>query len=127
LGVFRDNDLIVYDDDVDISFHSKYIEIFKNKVVPELKKLGYIICNVDSIYHVYNNDITLDIDILFKNGVSIAKWYQPVEELEPHIKDFYIKEFRGHKYNLPKESYYEYLYGKDYMIPLKKKPNFSFF
>jgi hypothetical protein len=41
------------------------------------------------------------------------------------IKDFYIKEFRGHKYNLPKESYYEYLYGKDYMIPFKKKSKFS--
>ena len=127
LGVFRDNDLIDHDDDVDISFRSEYFNTFKNKVIPELKNLGYTICNTSSVYIVYNDDITLDIDVLFKNGMSIAKYWQPVKELEPHIKDFYIKEFRGFKYNLPKESYYEYIYGKDYMIPLRKKPDFSFF
>ena len=124
LGVFRDNDLIDHDDDVDISFRSEYYQIFKDKVIPELKNLGYYIKNVGNVYYVMNKNIILDIDILFKNDICVAKYFQPVE-LEPHIKDFYIKEFRGHKYNLPKESYYEHLYGKDYMIPFKKKSKFS--
>ena len=125
LGIFRDGDLIDHDDDVDLSFKSKYFKIFKDKVIPDLKKLGYVVDNFHNLYYIMNNDIFIDIDILFENDLCAAKYWKPVEELEPHIKDFYIKEFRGYKYNIPKESYYEYLYGKDYMIPLKKKPNFS--
>lgn len=127
LGVYRDNDLIDHDDDVDISFRSEYLKTFKDKVIPELKKLGYTIGKLASLYYIMNDHIILDVDVLFENSSCGAKYWQPVKELEPHIKDFYIKEFRGHKYNIPKESYYEYLYGKDYMIPLKKKPQFSLF
>ena len=127
LGIYRNNDLIDDDDDVDISFRSEYLEIFKDKVIHDVEKLGYTVDYINNQYYIFNEEITMDIDILFKNETCLAKYNRPVKELEPHIKDFYIKEFRGFKYNLPKESYYEYIYGKDYMIPLRKKPDFSFF
>jgi hypothetical protein len=123
LGVFREGDLIDHDDDVDLSFQSEYFKIFKDKVIPELEKLGYVVDNFHNLYYIMNKNIFIDIDILFENDLCAAKYWKPVKELEPHIKDFYVKEFRGYKYNLPKESYYEYLYGKDYMIPLRKKPD----
>ena len=43
------------------------------------------------------------------------------DELLPHIHKLTEKEWRGRKFPVPEESYYVYLYGKDWRIPKKTK------
>jgi hypothetical protein len=43
------------------------------------------------------------------------------DELLPHIHKLTKKEWRGRKFPVPEESYYVYLYGKDWKIPKKTK------
>ena len=135
LGIFRDNDLIACDDDVDFSYSYVYYDVFLNKVKPELESKGYIVGISSGIhknklltnYGQYNflikNNHIIDFDIFSVNQNCIAKFGKKCSELLPHLKKFYKIKFNNKYWNLPTESYYEYLYGKDWKTPLcHKKP-----
>lgn len=135
LGIFRDNDLIACDDDVDFSYSYEYYDIFLNKVKPELESKGYIVGISSGIlnnklltnYGQYNfiikNNHFIDFDIFSVNQNCVAKFGRKCSELLPHLKKFHKIKFNNKYWNLPTESYYEYLYGKDWKTPLcHKKP-----
>ena len=122
LGIFRDNDLITHDDDIDIGFHMKYYNKFINNIIPELQKNNYYVNNILNLYWIEKNNFIIDINILEPNNVSIYKFYAPSNDIIPFLTEFYQKKWRNKIWNLPKENYYEYVYGKDWMIPQKKKP-----
>lgn len=128
LGVFRDGDLISCDDDVDFSYPISYYDIFLSKVKPELESKGYevgilAIFNNKRFNFAIKNDHFIDFDIVCPKSNCIAKNGRKCSELLPHLQEFYKIKFNNRIWNVPKESYYEYLYGKDWKTPLcGKKP-----
>ena len=135
LGVFRDGDLISCDDDVDFGYNDEYYDIFLNKVKPELELKGYNVGisigiffnklkhNYGKYNYVIKNDHVIDFDIVCSTCNCIAKNGRKCKELLPFIKKFYKIKFNNKYWNLPTESYYEYLYGKNWKTPLcNKKP-----
>jgi hypothetical protein len=124
LGIFRDNDLISHDDDIDIGFHAQYYDKFINNIIPELHKNNYYINNHLNLYWIEKNNFIIDINMIEPNNVAIDKFFAPSNDVIPFLTEFYQKKWRNKIWNLPKEHYYEYVYGKDWMIPLRKKPSF---
>ena len=120
LGIYRDGDLLAWDDDVDVGIFAKDKERFQQLVVPEMRKRGYIY-NIETmpkmdLHFFLRNNHMLDVEIVDPKLYCISKMEQPCYELIPHLQ-FTKKTWRGLELNLPKKSYYEYLYGKDWMIP----------
>ena len=120
LGIYRDGDLLEWDDDVDVGIFSQDKERFFQLVVPEMRKMGYIF-NVETMpkmdLHFFLKDHhMMDVEIVNPKLNCISKMENPCYELIPHLQ-FIKKTWRGLELNLPKQSYYEYLYGKDWMIP----------
>ena len=127
LGLYRNGDLIEWDDDIDIGMEDIEYDKFIEKCVPELVNRGY--------YLIYNYIPAINGHLLsfLKNGqiidienVQVGKWCiskmgKLCDELLPHIKKLTKKEWRGRKFPVPEESYYVYLYGKDWRIPKKTK------
>jgi phosphorylcholine metabolism protein LicD len=136
LGVFRDGDLISCDDDVDFGYNDEYYDIFVNNVKPELELKGYEIGisigifynklkhNYGKYNYVIKNNHVIDFDIVCSTCNCISKNGRKCKELLPFIKKFYKIKFNNKYWNLPSESYYEYLYGKNWRTPLcNKKPS----
>ena len=135
LGIFRDGDLIACDDDIDFSYNEEYYNVFLNKVKPELESKGYIVGITSGINHnklltnygQYNylikNNHVVDFDIFSLTKNCSAKTGRKCSELLPYLQKFYKIKFNNKYWNLPTESYYEYLYGKNWKTPLcNKKP-----
>ena len=121
LGIYRENDLIDHDDDIDFSFMSKYNDVFEKYCIKEFMNKGYIIGKMFNFYYLIKEGMFVDFDIIYNNDISLANNMNSTEEIMPYIQDFYKKEWNNKMWNLPKESYYKYLYGDDYMIPIKNK------
>jgi len=140
LGVIRENRILPWDDDVDISIFEEDVDIVENNVLPLLKKMRYRTYarrlikdagpmkegNVRS-FKVRNNRliffkgyVKLDIFVMYRHDDSIY-WY---ELKEPHalpqklVKEFKMIDFNGKKYRVPKDydSYLTYHYG-DWRTP----------
>jgi len=143
LGVIRENRILPWDDDIDISIFEADKEIMINKVLPAIQKAKYRAYtkrleedaepfkkgNVRA-FKIRNNRlfffrgyVTLDIFIMYNYEESIY-WY---ELGRPHIlprklvAEFEMIEFNGKKYRVPKEydAYLTYHYG-DWRIPNKE-------
>jgi phosphorylcholine metabolism protein LicD len=142
LGIVRENRILPWDDDIDISIFESDIEIMKTKVMPEIKKLryrGYIRDFSDSVaplkagnlrsFKVRNNRlfflrgyVKLDIFVLY----NIDKKLYWVEHGEPHsspeelLVEFDTIKFNGKDYRIPKDydKYLTYHYG-DWRTPNK--------
>ena len=140
LGIVRENRILPWDDDMDISIFPKDIEVVRTKVMPELKKLKYrdylrfFSKNIDPLqkgapraFKVRDNRlfflkgyVKLDIFILYKEADKLH-W---VEHGELHslpanlLEEFSYHEFNGKKYRIPKnyDAYLTYHYG-DWRIP----------
>jgi len=127
LGLYRSGDLIDWDDDIDIGMEESQYNIFVEKCLPELISKGYYLTyyyhpSIDGYLLGFIKDKQL-IDI---ENVKIGKWCiskmgKLCDELLPHIQKLTEKEWRGRKFPVPEESYYVYLYGKDWRIPKKTK------
>ena len=128
LGLYRNRDLIDWDDDIDIGMEESQYNKFVKKCVPEMVNRGYYLTYY---YHPAINGYFLSF---LKNGqiidienVKLGKWCisklgKLCDELLPHIQKLTEKEWRGRKFPVPaEESYYVYLYGKDWRIPKKTK------
>ncbi len=127
LGLYRSGDLIDWDDDIDIGMEESQYNIFLEKCLPELISKGYYLTYY---YHPSINGYILgfikDKQLIDIENVKIGKWCiskmgKLCDELLPHIQKLTEKEWRGRKFPLPEESYYVYLYGKDWRIPKKTK------
>lgn len=124
LGIFRDNDLIKNDDDIDIGIFDKDYESFCNKVIPDLIDLGYIpVHNISSkMKQIIGRGHVLDVEVVDINRNCVSKNGRSCKELIPHLQKFTTKKWRGLTFNIPEKSYFIYLYGNDWHIPQYKKP-----
>jgi len=137
LGVIRENRLLPWDDDLDVSFTDYYIDDFINKVLPELKKRGlkitHIMQNGTFFTFVDRYGNHLDVDIVSKGGKCIASftkytgWNKSCDDLMKHIKYFKNVQLFGRTFTVPDETYLEYLYGKDWKSPKKENKMALFF
>ncbi len=143
LGVIRENRILPWDDDIDISIFEEDEEVVISKVLPRLKKMRYrtytrrLAENVGPLkkgdvrsFKVRNNRffffkgyVKLDIFVMYRHQESIY-WY---ELKEPHalpqklVQAFEMIDFNGKKYRVPKDhdAYLTYHYG-DWRIPNKE-------
>lgn len=127
LGLYRSGDLIDWDDDIDIGMEESEYNIFLEKCLPELINRGYYLLynyipaiNGNLLSFVKNRQI-IDIENVKVGKWCISKMGKLCDELLPHIQKLTKKEWRGRKFPVPEESYYVYLYGKDWRIPKKTK------
>jgi len=140
LGIVRENRILPWDDDMDISIFEEDIEIVRTKVMPELKAMRY------RDYLRYFNDtfgplqkgtprafkvrtnrffffkghVKLDIFIMYKsdkkyNWVELGELHSFPEDL---LEEFDYFDFNGKKYRIPKDydKYLTYHYG-DWRTP----------
>jgi hypothetical protein len=127
LGLYRNGDLIDWDDDIDIGMEDKEYDKFIEKCMPELVNRGYyLIYNYipainSHLLSFLKNGQLIDIENVKVGKKCISKLGKLCDELFPHIQKLTVKDWRGRKFPVPEESYYVYLYGKEWNIPKKTK------
>jgi len=127
LGIYRSGDLIDWDDDVDIGMDEKNFDIFMKKCVTELKDKGFIVVNTwvpvlnGYLFALMKDWHILDVERVKTGEKCISKLGRMCDELIPHIQKLTKRKWRGRDWPVPEESYYEYLYGKDWKVPRKTK------
>lgn len=120
LGLYRDEDLIEWDDDLDIGMYQGDFNKMKEKVVPEMIKKGYYFDKISfsSCHFFMKDNHFIDVEVVNFEKKCISKKNGYCKDLNPYLK-FDKKSWRGIKLNLPKESYYVYLYGENWKTPIK--------
>ncbi len=140
LGIVRENRILPWDDDMDISIFEDDIELMQTKVMPEIKKLHYRcytrkfpehinFFKQDAIrsFKVRNNRlfflrgyVKLDIFAMHKKNEKL--YWLELGELhslpEKLLQEFDTIEFNGKDYRIPKnyDEYLSYHYG-DWRTP----------
>ena len=122
LGAIREKDIIKKDSDIDVGIYINDFNNFKDKVIPELLKSGFKIGRKKP-FSIYKNGEYIDVDITGHNLPCMAFNYP--RSCNYHINS--LKPFRtgyinGKKYSVPSEKYIIKLYGKNWHIPMNKKP-----
>jgi hypothetical protein len=100
---------------------------FLEKCVPELVNRGYYLLYEyipaikRQLLAFLKDGQLIDIENVLIGKRCISKSGEICNDLLPHIQKLTKKEWRGRKFPVPEESYYVYLYGKDWRIPKKTK------
>jgi hypothetical protein len=95
--------------------------------LPELVNRGYYLLYSYSqgikkeLLAFLKNGELIDVENIKINEKCISKAGKSCNELLPHIQKLTEKEWRGRMFPVPEESYYVYLYGKNWSIPRKTK------
>lgn len=122
LGIYRDNDLIEYDDDVDFSFRgdiNNQYDIFLNFVIPELKHKGYLCSKINNLYFAIKNGHFIDFDILIPGKICVAKGWGSSDIVIPYTEKLNQIQWKDRTWNIPTIKYFEFLYGKTWNIPIR--------
>ena len=119
LGYFRDNDIIEWDDDVDVGIFHKDKSVFVNIIIPQMIRKGFtIVQGFNNFYSFERKGVDVDIDIT-GNGVMSIALMDDGDKIMPHLKDFNTCNIYGREFHLPKIDYMICLYGNDWYIPKK--------
>jgi phosphorylcholine metabolism protein LicD len=140
LGIVRENRILPWDDDMDISIFEQDFEIMRTKVMPEIKAMRYrdylryfnssigpFKEGMPRSFKVRTNRlfffkgyVKLDIFIMYKNDqkynwLELGELHSLPENL---LKEFDYFDFNGKKYRVPKDydKYLTYHYG-DWRVP----------
>ena len=111
------------------------LELTAHEIISDLKFLEIIgeifKVELEEFVKTINNDFKtnsmpleiegLDIENVKKGEKFTSKIGKSCNELLPHIQKLTEKPWRGRMFPVPEESYYVYLYGKDWRIPRKTK------
>ena len=146
LGIVRENRLLPWDNDVDITTTEKhekkllwnrwrfwlkgyrfYVRRYRRNTGP-FKKGQVRIIRIQTRRLIFVKDMSL-LDIFIKRPID-DEYYWTIDVKRPVLKstpkhfydDITSLEFEGKAYSVPKDSegYLEYHYGKDWRIPIKK-------
>jgi hypothetical protein len=128
LGVVRDQSLILWDDDVDISFMSEYKERFIEHSLPRMLRCGFVLANVEHdsnfLSFVRNGEI-VDIDIVEKDGRCMAGFTKNAQyttecnSIIPYLRKLYTVRFLDRDFLVPGDEYFEFLYSKTWKTPMR--------
>jgi hypothetical protein len=128
LGVVRDNMILPWDDDLDISFNYNYRDKFINEVMPVLTEQGFVLVSAfDNFICLLRNNEKIDIDIVQKDGTCVAaktknaKYTTKCNDLIPYLGNMRKVNFLGQTFNVPGDDYFEFLYGSDWKTPKRTK------
>ena len=130
LGVIRENRLLPWDDDVDISFKIEYRDKFVKEALPVLKENGFVIADVfhdGNFITLLRNDEKIDIDIVQKDGKCMAlatsntNYNRDCNNLLSYLNNIHPVQFLETEFNVPGDDYLEFLYSKDWKTPKKDK------
>jgi phosphorylcholine metabolism protein LicD len=120
LGITRDNALIPWDDDLDVSFMYTFRQKFIEKVLPELLMNGFTLdgfLNNNNFILLSRKNEKLDVDVVQKD----AKYTTECNSLFPYLNNIWKKIYLNESFNIPGPEYLEFLYGKDWKTPRKDK------
>lgn len=135
IGIMREERLLPWDDDIDISIFEEDCELMVNKVLPEIQKIFCCIqtrhlkedlyplkkdtINVFKVrnkkFKFFRGNVRLDIAVMYKHeeniySVSFDKLHRLPQKL---LREFDLIEFNGKSHRIPKEydAYLTYCYG----------------
>ena len=121
LGIIREKDFIINDDDIDIIIHNKDLPKLHNLIHREKIKTG--VSNNDIIALYYNNIGPFDIYIYYDKGDDIIlKWDGNLLYSKKEMFPLKNINFNGYDLYIPNNSkeILRQTYGDNYMIPIKK-------
>lgn len=124
LGFVRNNDIIDYDDDVDINIRKEDKYIVINSVIPELQNRGFRIgIGLNNFMGLVYKGVDYDIDIVGEGIVSSSN-FMDCKYIMKYLEVLDAITIDGRVYNIPTRHYLEYLYGPTWTIPIKRyKPH----
>lgn len=123
LGCVREGDFIPNDSDIDVGMFPDAFAVFQT-LLPLFQKQGYFLYKHYSkvprfVTLVYQGE-SLDVSETTPTG-HCEDLPGPCEELWPTLEPFRTVQLRGRSYTVPSQAYVEYLYGKNWNVPLNEK------
>ena len=127
LGVRRERDFIHHDDDVDIALEIAHRSIIEESVVPELiEKHNFHVTKVWNRGRFITLTLkgeTLDIDMIEEGKPCMSMTTTKMGSFRKYtgIKEFVSRllpvSFLGKEFLIPDDSYFERIYGKNWLVP----------
>ena len=123
LGIIRDNELIEWDDDIDMDMMQEDFSNWKIKLKETFIEKGFVVRLKDSEYYpkmrIFAHGIKVSIDALFlKNDKRVRPAYN---YLDIFFRNSELYSYKGLDLLVPgpPKEFLKYVYGKNWKIPIK--------